>query len=1244
MDECEESSMAHALDPVEAALAEYFVRLDQGEAIALTEIIAAHPGCESGLRQFLNQELKLRAVAAASLTAVPHGNLVGRTLGDFLLHGELGRGGMGTVFEAEQISMGRRVALKVLPFTALIDDKSLQRFHNEVRAAAALDHPHIVSVYSVGEDRGVHYYAMQFIRGQTLADLIRQLRNDGRVPIPLATVDSLNGANGHTTDTSIGGPPSTQPDERALIGTAADSHPSAEYYRSAARLGIQAAEALQHAHDLGVLHRDIKPSNLMLDGEGKLYITDFGLARIEADVGLTMTGDIIGTLRYMAPEQALAKRVMVDHRADVYSLGATLYELLTLQPIFEETDRSELLKQIAFEEPIPLRKLDRRVPAELETIVLKATAKGPDDRYQSAQRLADDLRAFLENRPIEAKPPTILGLAQKWSRRHKPLVASTILSTATLVLVSLGVLAASNMAITRERNEKAIALNERTAALSRAEANFDMVLAVIARMFDHVGNETIAEVPQMDQLRKDVLDDALGFYEKLLTENPDDKKVQFAAARAYNRVALMEIEFSFGSRLKAIPPSEKAIAILDELLRNDPANQAYRFDLATALKQKCWCDDFEDDRSRATDLYEGLVKDNRDEPKYMNGLVDMLYNSYWAASAKRRSRIVERMLQLAASPHLGKRLLAQVHEAAGHHHDRMGRLEEAEAEYRESIRILKLSLEDHPNDSRGRQFYIAILTEFGELLAERDKSAEAEETLREALRAGEQACSDFPAMVNFRRVTHNAIGSLIDLLTKQGETDLALQELADMPMRDARDYAFHITSCTELGQTELANADYQPLVEQAQRALELDPTISELYEPLFSGLTVLGRRDEALALVRDMDTPDINFVAIRAVLLGKFTSAERTPSDAKAQLELWSRFIEHNPTSVDGFANRSRAYFKQGKYNEALLDADKATELEPRYASAWNIRGMAYSSIGQNDKAIECYNEAIRLDNDIGAFWANRSQAYRALRRFDEALKDVTEGIRLDPDAAAQWSSRGHIFFDSKKFDKAVEDYSKAILLKPESGFLWSNRGASFRELRQYDKALEDYNEAIRRDPSNAEIWQNRGAVYAKMKQFDDAVEDFNEAIRLEPASAVYLNNRGFSFSGLRRYSEAIDDFEAAIAINENLWQSKKNLAWLLATADKEEFRDGQRALDLAQSTYEADDFGNSGEANLLHVLAAAHAEVGDFDKAAECSQKAIEMVSEFEKDEEWANELSAQLESYQAGRPWRIKVDAASD
>lgn len=456
-------------------------RVQEGQPLDFEQLIADHPEVAEPLRDLLPAvEMLARIGDARSESAIgrhspnvdvtPH-----QQLGDFRLVRELGRGGMGTVFEAEQLSMDRRVALKVLPFAALVQEKSLQRFRNEVRAAAALNHPNIVPVYSIGEERGVHFYAMQLIRRQTLAELIEQLPSERqRCQESIRSLDA-------PTDTS------SSRESVHNICSALDRHPSAnadtqpvaclstlsglqggDYYRAAARLGIQAAEALQHAHDQGVLHRDVKPGNLMLDAAGKLYVTDFGLARIQTDASLTMTGDLVGTLRYMAPEQALAKRVVIDHRADIYSLGATLYELVTLEPAFAETERSELLKQIAFEEPRPLRRLDRRIPVDLATIVAKAMAKQADDRYQTAQQLANDLRAFLDGRPIEARPPTWGDRVWKWSLRHQMLVRNGGIA---LLLVTV-ILAVSVAYVRRAQTRAIVALADKSSLLYAADMVF----------------------------------------------------------------------------------------------------------------------------------------------------------------------------------------------------------------------------------------------------------------------------------------------------------------------------------------------------------------------------------------------------------------------------------------------------------------------------------------------------------------------------------------------------------------------------------------------------------------------------------------------------------------------------------------------------------------------------------------------------------------------------------------------------
>jgi serine/threonine protein kinase len=317
---------------------------------------------------------------------------LGELLGDFRIEREVGRGGMAVVYAAEQISLGRRVALKVLPFAADTDPRRLQRFQNEARAAGCLHHPHIVPVYAVGCEAGIHFYAMQLIEGLTLADLIGNL-----------TVCSVE-----------------QP----------------TFARSVARFGMQAALALEHAHRHGIVHRDVKPANLLVERTGNLYVADFGLAHLHGDAALTATGDLVGTFRYMSPEQARGGRASIDHHTDIYSLGATLYEFLTLKPAFAGNDPRELLRRIAEDEPPLPRRVQPAMPADLEVVVLKAMAKEPSERYATAQELADDLRRFIEDWPILARRPSRIQRARRWAKKHRSLVASLGV-TALLLMVGL---------------------------------------------------------------------------------------------------------------------------------------------------------------------------------------------------------------------------------------------------------------------------------------------------------------------------------------------------------------------------------------------------------------------------------------------------------------------------------------------------------------------------------------------------------------------------------------------------------------------------------------------------------------------------------------------------------------------------------------------------------------------------------------------------------------------------------------
>jgi WD40 repeat protein/serine/threonine protein kinase len=422
------------LDQIVAA---YLEDRDHGAAPDPDAWINAHPEFAVELREFLSnwdgvpalrKELSLRpALVPPSLIGPP-----GLTeLGDFRILRELGRGGMGIVYEAEQISLGRRVALKVLPQASLLDERLLRRFRHEAAAVATLQHPNIVAVYAVGADRGINFFALQLIEGGTLAQVIheRSVRASASPRSAGAAADPVNG-----TDGSYRARESTTVSTKAAASTLASSM-GRDYYCAVARLGIAVAEALDCAHQAGVIHRDIKPSNLLLDKDGHVWVSDFGLALKHDDAGLTTTGGLVGTLPYMSPEQAAGNRSAIDYRSDVYGLGMTLYELLALRTAFVAEDRWKLLRQILDQEPPPLRKFDKRVPADLETIVLSAIAKNPADRFASAKDFADELRRFLELKPILKRRIGTWGRFTRWVRRS-PVVAGLAATAATILLVA----------------------------------------------------------------------------------------------------------------------------------------------------------------------------------------------------------------------------------------------------------------------------------------------------------------------------------------------------------------------------------------------------------------------------------------------------------------------------------------------------------------------------------------------------------------------------------------------------------------------------------------------------------------------------------------------------------------------------------------------------------------------------------------------------------------------------------------
>ncbi|MCY3021074.1 MAG: serine/threonine-protein kinase [Planctomycetota bacterium] len=456
-------------------------------------------------------------------------------LGDFHIVREIGRGGMGIVYEAEQKALGRRVALKVLPQHYLLDAKRLQRFQREAQAAARLHHTNIVPVFGVGECQGLHYYVMQYVDGHGLNQVIEHL-------------------------------------------AAQRSSLSSDHWRWVARLGVQVADALQYAHEQGVLHRDIKPANVLLDNRGTVWITDFGLAKLSEHTDLTALGDIVGTLHYLAPE-ALESRA--DRRSDVYGLGLTLYELLTLQQPFTESNPAKLLRQISERELPRPSGVNPRIPRDLETIVLKASARSPDQRYSSAAELADDLRRFLDDRPIQARQAGAAERLWRCCRRNRA-VASLSLAAVVSLLLALVVGWIGYVRTTEALDRESRRRKDADEATRRAEANVAMSLQALEEMFNQIkstdeallavsppdpgpGRPGLGPPPDNPVSRTDsrenaaLLQSILEFYGRFAQANAANSSLQFEAAKAHRRVG--DIQQRLGELNKAQQAYERAATI-----------------------------------------------------------------------------------------------------------------------------------------------------------------------------------------------------------------------------------------------------------------------------------------------------------------------------------------------------------------------------------------------------------------------------------------------------------------------------------------------------------------------------------------------------------------------------------------------------------------------------------------------------------------------------------------------------------
>ena len=544
-------------------LDDYLVAIEQGAPLTPDDLLARYPEDAERLRGYLSG-LQLFHAAAADVPqqAGNSGSFAGlpqplQTIGDYQLVREVGRGGMGVVYEAFQVSLRRRVALKILPFSVASDAKQLGRFKNEAQAAAQVLHPNIVPVYAVGEEGGIHYYVMQLIEGQSLTSLLEGLRSHGRQS------DGTTAPN-HPDYTVLWQQQRGLPhDAEANVSSHDGAVPTmkaaetADHIRVVARLGLQAADALHAAHEYGVVHRDVKPSNLLLDDNGKLWITDFGLARCREHQGLTQTGDVLGTMRYMSPEQSQGRTGLIDQRTDIYSLGITLYELATLHHPADGLSDLQLYFDRKHFSPKQLRQWNRHIPVDFQTIVLKCVSEFPHERYSTAQELADELQRFLEGRPIMATPPNLLTRVSKWAKRRRGVVYAT---AAALFLAALGAFTTMGMlgherSVTREQ-----VFEQKQQFASEALETFNPTKYA----------DQLAAIPGAEGVRYEMLRAGVEFFERYEREIASNPALADDWALAQSKLGMLNEKLD--DKQAAVNAHAKALKVWQGLVVRDPTN------------------------------------------------------------------------------------------------------------------------------------------------------------------------------------------------------------------------------------------------------------------------------------------------------------------------------------------------------------------------------------------------------------------------------------------------------------------------------------------------------------------------------------------------------------------------------------------------------------------------------------------------------------------------------------------------
>lgn len=827
----------------------------------------------------------------AMVDIAPPAAKLNEVLVDYQIESELGRGGMGVVYKAKQLKLNRTVALKVLPaLLAAIRPDALKRFKREAALAASLKHSNIISVHDFGEIDGTLYYAMELVEGISLRQFIDEVRQSGGLTAALSVIEA-------SVDASPGGSDLTECDLSGTWPRAEHSHErsrgahseSCRYLRQVAKWMADVADALHYAHDRSVVHRDIKPANLLLSRDGRVMVSDFGLACSSLEGSLGMTRAILGTSRYMSPERLDPTLGKVNRASDVYALGATLYELLTLRPMLPGKDDRTILNQVLHYEPVPPRSIVKHLPRELETICMTAISKRPADRYATAEELANDLRRWLLDLPIYARRPSWPARAVRYVRRRK---LTTGLTAALAVTVIGGGVIAGNywQSQLREAEMREVSLHQQVKLLSGQgrdayrEGQYGEALAVVdtALSLDVEPSNSIGLEASRAWLLTKVNgreEEAVSILRGLVEEHPRAiVPLYYATIVLYNRGEKEEAS-RYAARLKEFAPDAGETHLVHAILEADPHRALEFIDLAEAGGgDRYLCMQLRAMRHRALNQYSAMLTET-------TGMVAM--HPRWAQS----------------------------HLFHGHALALLNRHHEAEIAFTRGIEIDNAA----PTFWHLRSVSRSAQGRYSEALADASRALELDE--RKGM---------LPALARARRGLGDYQGALADC-------DRALQLDPDF-----------VEAILERHEVLAAMGSWEEAFSNAKRVIDLAPDDHRGYGIAAFALINLGRHDRALPYAsRYAELVPGNAHGYRDrgsiyIMLGDF---DKAIADFTASIRL-------EPDDLYSYMQRAQSYLHERRPEAAIADLARVLELHPRHRSAHVFLAIGYWMLGLEDRAL----------------------------------------------------------------------------------------------------------------------------------------------------------------------------------------------------------------------------------------------------------------------------------------------------